>query len=399
MSSRPPRLGLLAGAHFTVDAYSSFFTPLLPLLMAKFDLSLALVGLLVAIGSTSSSLTQPLFGWWSDRLRRPWFVAFGPLVAAVFLSAVGAAPNYPALLALLLVGGLGTAAFHPQGANLVTGGSRSRGIAMAMFVSGGSIGFALGPALAVATVGAFGLERSWLAALPGLAVCAGLLWWFRGVEPVPRAERASAHVSLRPVARPLALLYSIVVLRSMVSYGFMTFLPIYLKDQGWSVGAAGMLLTVFLVCGATGGFAGGWIGDRFGRRGVQIVSFLASGPLLFAFLFTQGPVSILLLVAGYTALQASLPINVVMGQELLPERGATIASLLMGGAWGVGALLIAVVGALGDRVGLHSALVFLAAMTVPGWLCAVSLPRHAIAKLEPVPAVELAVPPAGGGAK
>src|SRR5215813_12913920 len=122
--SAPPRLSLLAGAHCAVDLYASFFTPLLPLLIAKFHLSLTLVGLLVAFGSMSSSLTQPFFGWWSDRLRRPWFVAFGPLMGALFLSAVGAAPNYAALVGLLLLGGLGTAAFHPQAASLVGGEGR-----------------------------------------------------------------------------------------------------------------------------------------------------------------------------------------------------------------------------------------------------------------------------------
>src|SRR5213594_3501900 len=104
----------LALGHFTVDAYSSFFSPLLPLLVAKLDLSLGNVGVLVALASLSSSLSQPLFGWLSDRLRRPWFVAFGPLTAALFLSAVGLAPSYPALATLLMLGGLGAAAFHPE---------------------------------------------------------------------------------------------------------------------------------------------------------------------------------------------------------------------------------------------------------------------------------------------
>ncbi len=391
LAPRPPRLTLLAAAHFTVDLYASFFTPLLPLLIAKFHLSLALVGLLVALGSMSSSLSQPFFGWWSDRLRRPWFVAFGPLLAALFLSAVGAAPSYVALVGLLLLGGLGTASFHPQAASLVGGEGRRRGFSMALFVTGGSIGFAVGPAYAVAAVGAFGLERSWLAGLPGLAMSAALLWWFRGVQPQPHAPRARSRASLRPVLRPLTLLYLIVVLRSLVSYGFLTFLPVYLQGLGWSVGAAGVLLTVFLVCGALGGFAGGWSGDRWGRRGVQVASFLISAPLLFAFLFTRGSPSLALLVVGYAFLQGSLPINVVMGQDLMPERGATIASLLMGGAWGVGALLVAGVGALADRVGLHAALVLLAAMTFPGLLCALALPSSPARATAKVPPVELAV--------
>src|SRR6185503_4890460 len=113
-----PRLALLALAHFTIDAYSSFFSPLLPLLVTKLHLSMTLVGTLVALASLSSSMSQPLFGWLGDRIRRPWFVAFGPLTAAIFLSCVGLAPSYGALVALLMLGGIGVAAFHPQSAAL-----------------------------------------------------------------------------------------------------------------------------------------------------------------------------------------------------------------------------------------------------------------------------------------
>src|SRR5512132_2588129 len=108
-----PRLLLLASAHLTIDAYSSFFSPLLPLLVRKFGLSLTLVGTLVALASVTSSFGQPLFGLVGDRLRRPWFVAVGPLCAAVFMSAIGVAPTYGALVALLMCGGIGVAAFHP----------------------------------------------------------------------------------------------------------------------------------------------------------------------------------------------------------------------------------------------------------------------------------------------
>jgi len=155
-----PRLWLLALAHFTIDAYSSFFSPLLPLLVAKLDLSLTRVGTLVALASVSSSFAQPVFGLIGDRLRRPWFIAFGPLMAALFMSGIGMAPDYGTLVALLMLGGIGVAAFHPQAAALSSDLSPRRGLAMAVFVTGGTMGFALGPLLAVLVVGAFGLERT-----------------------------------------------------------------------------------------------------------------------------------------------------------------------------------------------------------------------------------------------
>ena len=55
-----PRLGILTLGHFTIDSYSSFFSPLLPLLVAKLHLSLTLVGTLVALSSVASSFAQQI---------------------------------------------------------------------------------------------------------------------------------------------------------------------------------------------------------------------------------------------------------------------------------------------------------------------------------------------------
>jgi MFS transporter, FSR family, fosmidomycin resistance protein len=372
----PRRLLLLAVAHFAIDAYSSFLSPLLPLLVAKLHLSLGLVGALAALTSLSSSLSQPLFGWLADRLRRPWFVAFGPLVAAVFLSAVGLAPGFGALVALLMLGGLGAAAFHPQAASIASGLAGRRSLALSVFVTGGTIGFALGPLCAVSVAGAFGLSHTWLAAFPGLVIAAFLVAWFARTAPRPRATGAHpAFRELKPVARPLALLYFAVVVRSAVSYGFMTFLSIYLHHRGYSLGAGGAVLTVYLGLGSVGGLAGGWLADRWGGRRVVIASFLGSAPMFLLFPHVPVMAGLVLLVLGNLALQSSLPVNVVMGQELSPRHASTISSLLMGAAWGLGMLLVGPVGVIADAFGLPVALTALAALLPIGAALAVALPR------------------------
>ncbi|HKQ57489.1 MAG TPA: MFS transporter [Candidatus Eisenbacteria bacterium] len=390
-----PRLALLAFAHFTIDAYSSFFSPLLPLLVTKLHLSLTLVGTLVALASVSSSFSQLLFGWLADRMRRPWFIALGPVVAAIFMSGIGLAPSFGALALLLMLGGIGVAAFHPQGASLAIDLAPSRARAMAIFVTGGTFGFSLGPLFAVLLVGAFGLERTWLAAFPGMLVGAFLMLWFTRVAPRHRPASARPRIAdLRPVLKPLTLLYFVVVCRSAVSYGFMTFLPLYLNRQGWSVKASGYMLTAHLVFGALGGFLGGWLSDRWGGRRVVVRSFMAAAPLYLAFLAFPDWRGLVCLVLGGFFLQTSLPVNVVMGQELSPAHSSTIASLLMGAAWGVGALLIGPVGMLADARGLHTALLTLAALLGVGLALAFALPdvrRYAL----PVDLAEPAVGSAG----
>jgi FSR family fosmidomycin resistance protein-like MFS transporter len=370
-----PRLGILTVGHFTIDSYSSFFSPLLPLLVAKLHLSLTLVGTLVALASVSSSFGQPLFGWLSDRVQRPWFAAFGPLTAAVFLSGIGLAPSYGWLVALLMLGGVGVAAFHPQAAALSSEVSPRRGMAMAFFVTGGTLGFSLGPLFAVTVVDRFGLERTWLAAFPGLVVSGLLLAWFSRVRPHLRHAGARPGLAdLRPFLKPLSLLYLAVVCRSAVSYGFMTFLPIHLHARGYGLAASGWIVTLYLLCGALGGFLGGWLADRWGGRTVVVASFFGGAPLYLGFLLLPNAVGLASLVLGSFVLQTSLPVNVVMGQELSPRHASTISSLLMGAAWGMGALIIGPVGALADAHGLHAALLALVGMLGVGVAGALGLP-------------------------
>lgn len=392
-----PRLVLLSFAHFTVDAYSSFVTPLLPLLVAKLDLSLGRVGALVALSSISSSLSQPLFGWFADHLRRPWFVAFGPLVAAAFLSVVGWAGDFWALAALLVIGGLGTAAFHPQGAALTSALGGSRGISMSLFVTGGTLGYALGPLYAVSVAGRFGLQNTWLAALPGLLVAGALVAWLARLAPPPRsAASRPAWSELRPVARPLTLLYFAVVCRSAVSYGFAVYLPLLLERRGVSLAQGGATLSAYLAVGAIGGLAGGWLADRFGGRRVVYGSFLGALPLYYGFVLLPGAAGLACLMLGSLVLQASLPVNVVLGQELSPRHASTISSLLMGAAWGLGALLVGPIGALADVVGLGPALGTLASLLLAGACCAHALlhertpaiPPETVVAAAPAPLIE-----------
>ncbi len=380
-----PRLALLSLGHFTSDAYSSFFSPLLPLLVVKLHLSLTLVGTLVALTSLSSSFAQPLFGFLSDRVNRPWFVALGPLVAALFMSSIGLASSYGALVALLMLGGMGVAAFHPQAAVLAGEALPRRSLAMSIFVTGGTLGFALGPMFAVTVVGLAGLGRTWIAALPGLAMAVILLTWFARVPATPRhIGRRPALAELRPHARSLIVLYFCVVCRSAVSYGFMTFLPIHLQRHGFSLAAGGQVMTAYLAFGAVGGFAGGWLAERWGGRPVLIASFIGATPLYLAFLWLPLVPGLVALVAGSCILQGSLPVNVVLGQELSPRHSSTISSLLMGAAWGLGALLIGPVGAIADARGLEWALRCLGSLLVVGLVCATALPRRATLVAESV---------------
>ena len=381
------RLAVLTLGHFTIDAYSSFFLPLLPLLAQRLGLNYAMIGGLTAMASMSSSFLQPLFGIFADRLRRPWFVALGPMIASVFMASIGLAPSYEVLVALLVLGGVGVAMFHPQTASLAGSTSPQRALAMSWWVTGGTLGWALGPAYATAIVHRFGLDHTWLAAIPGLALCTLLFAWFGRVAPRPAAHREhAAFRELRPVARSLSMIYFAVVCRSAVSAGFATFLPLWVHAQGGSVTRGGLITTLYLTLGSLGGFVGGWLADRFGGRRVVVVSFAAAAPCYALFFLLREPFRLPALFAGYLVLQASLPVNVVLGQELSPRHSGIISSLLMGAAWGLGAILLYPIGIIADHAGLEVALGTLSALVLVGFACATQISRHR----EPLPlAVEV----------
>ena len=136
-------------------------------LQNKIGISLTMAAGLASILSIFTSLAQPAFGHFADKTRRPLFAVLGPVVTAIFFSAIGWANSYWALVAIIIVGGIGTAAFHPQAAALVgrTSG-RQGGLGMSIFVTGGSAGYYAGPIVIMGIVTWLGShEKSALSAI------------------------------------------------------------------------------------------------------------------------------------------------------------------------------------------------------------------------------------------
>src|SRR3989441_12483192 len=100
------RLVLTAtAARFLNDFYVAFLAPLLPLVVVKFNLSLALAGLLATVLTTSAAVLQPVFGIVGLRLRRRIFVILGPALTLLAVGLMGLAPTHASLLALPLLAG------------------------------------------------------------------------------------------------------------------------------------------------------------------------------------------------------------------------------------------------------------------------------------------------------
>ena len=370
-----PTVLLMATVHMMVDGYGNIYAPLLPLLIPRLDLTLAAAGTLTMLFQLSASVAQIGFGHVADRWRPRLLLMTGPLVAVTVLSFVGAATSPAILAAILIVGGLGGAAFHPPAAALAhrLGGSRP-GLTMSVYITGGTLGFSLGPLLFAPFAQHFGLSWTPLLALPGLAVVA---FFLRRVPPVPiHTAGGSGFRALRPYARPLALLYFIVVLRTLAAISFATFLPVMLTRRGLSLAASGTAVAAYLFASGIGGFAGGPAADRFGPRKVIALSLVLAAPFLFLAPSLTGWPFIAVVAIGGFFLQSTLPVNVTFGQSIAPVSAATVSSLMMGFAWGMGGLSVPLVGLIADRIGIEATLRGLALTPIAAAALALPLPER-----------------------
>ena len=387
-----PTILLMAAAHVMVDGYGNIYAPMLPLLIPRLGLSLAAAGTLTMLFQLAASVAQVGFGHLADRWRPRTLIRVGPVVSVALLSLIGLATTKAALAAILIAGGLGAAAFHPPAAALAhrLGGDR-RGLAMSVYITGGTLGFSLGPLVFAPFAQRFGLEWTPILALPGLAVVA---FFLRRVPPIPlHPSERGGFGALRPYARPLALLYSIVVLRTLASLTFATFVPVMLTRRGMTVAEAGATVALYLFGSGVGGFFGGPMADRFGARKVIALSLVASCPFLIAAPFLSGWLFVVDLAIGGLFLQSTLPVNVTFGQSLAPVSAATVSSLMMGFAWGTGGLSVPFVGMIADRVGIEHTLVGVSVIPLLAAACALPLPADAPAHTAAQPS-EVIVPEA-----
>jgi FSR family fosmidomycin resistance protein-like MFS transporter len=370
---------LFSLGHFFIDLYSAALGTFQPLLGPKLGLSLTRAGILGGLLVFSASVMQPVYGYLSDRFHTRLFSALAPAVAGIFISALGLAPTFGWLVALVLLGGCGVASFHPQASARATHGlAGNRGHWMAIFISAGTLGLAAGPIYFSAFVTWLGLQRTYWAALPAVIITILLLALLpEHVRPAPHLRKHFDWQPLRAVWKPLTVLYFLVFIRSTVQVVFGQFLPLYLnRERGFAFTNAAYSLTLYLAAGAIGGFLGGRMADRFGGRRVILISMAGCLPFAALFFLTSGVASMIGLAFTGLILLFTIPVNVVMAQELVPAQAGTVSALMMGFAWGMaGLIFIPLTGWAGDHFTLHHALAALNLFPVIGFFLALKLPK------------------------
>jgi MFS transporter, FSR family, fosmidomycin resistance protein len=365
----------LSAGHGATDFANGALPALLPFLVDRFDLSYTLAATVILASAASSSLIQPLFGAWSDRRGAVWLLPAGVGIAGIGTALAAAAPSYWLVLLLVVVSGLGVAAYHPEGSKFAAYASgRRRASGMSLFSIGGNLGYALGPTATTPLVLALGLTGGLLLALPVLVVAGGLvlaLPFLSGFAPEPGSASAEGGED-RPGA--LALLLGVIAFRSVAWFGLITFVPLWEVSLGHSKAHGSHLLSLMLLAGGLGTLAAGPLADRLGRRPVLIVSLLASSPLILVYVLVGGiPGAVALALVGVCVI-GTFGVTMVMSQEYLPRRIGMASGLSIGLSIGLGGIAAVGLGALADSVDLRAAMYAAAAAPVLGLALAALLP-------------------------
>lgn len=377
---KPKILLLLSLGHLVTDIYQGALPAVLPFLKDHLSLSYTMTGVILMAANFTSSLVQPVFGFLSDRGKKPLLLPLGCLLAGLGFSFLFVPENYESILALVVVSGLGIASYHPEGyktAHFFTGARRATG--MAIFSVGGNLGFAIGPLLAISIVHYLSPKAMPVIIVPALCFAALIALSWRAITlPVSLQEekrrKAEAEEPMKSGWIPLILIIAVVIIRSWIQMGLLSYIPFYYINflHGDAV-YAGKLVTVFLLGGAAGTLAGAPLADLWGHKRFVVLSMFLSS-LIFPLIFAVKGI-LLFFVLGLLGMVvvSTFSVTVVMAQDLMPGNLGIASGLMVGFAIGAGGICVTLLGILADHFGVPFALKSIAVLPVAGFFLSLAV--------------------------
>lgn len=351
--------------HFLNDSMQAVVPALFPILEKTMNLSYMQVGWIAFALNMTSSIMQPVFGMYSDKKPSPFLLPLGMFSSMLGMIGLAFAPNFIIVIISVLFIGLGSAVFHPEGARVAyMAAGAKRGLAQAIYQVGGNTGNSLAPiftALIFVPLGQIGSLGFTAFAAVGIVSLIFVSNWYRNelaTGAVRRKKRAALEAENAIVSTHIKfviiLLVFLTFVRSWYGAGIGNFYQFYLIEHyGLSIKNAQYFVFAFMIAGVLGTFFGGPLADRFGKKTIIVFSMLGSAPL--ALLLPH--VSLvwvvpLFLCIGFIS-SSSFSVIVVYAQELVPGKVGMVSGLIVGLAFGLGALGSVVLGKLADIYSLQ----------------------------------------------
>ncbi|GAB4445871.1 MAG: MFS transporter [Anaerolineales bacterium] len=355
----------IAMSHFMVDVFNASR----PVLLTYLGLTETQIALYSAIYIWGSALTQPLFGWISDRVGPRWLAAGGVLWMTVFFAGAALVPGRGGL-ACLMIAALGSSSFHPVGTAQATlqGRHRLQGretTAASLFFMAGQIGHFLGPILTGLLLAWMGLPALVILAVVSVPIGAALAYQLRANKPHPKPAQGSEKIRVNAAAGFIVTLAIVATLQSWAQSNMIAFVPKYIKDMGFAAATYGNIAGLFMGGSALGNVIGGYFGDRFTKRKVAATAlFLASLPIFIISQIGWSPWLYLLIPLAGACTGSVHSIMVVLAQRIISGGMALASGLILGFIFSAGALGMLLTGSLAENYGFPTVLMMTAGLAL-----------------------------------
>ncbi|WP_304609176.1 MFS transporter [Muribaculum intestinale] len=350
-------------AHLLNDMVQSIVPSIYPIIKEEMGLSFIQIGVITLVFQLTSSLLQPFVGMYADRRPSPYALAAGmcfTLTGLIWLAFTG---SYAAMLGAVSVIGIGSSIFHPEAsrvAQLAAGGKK--GLAQSIFQVGGNGGTAIGPLLAALIVLPHGrLAVLWfaVAAIMGALILTRVGRWYKRVVNNISGQRRKVrsvvdHLSKRRINMALAVLVVLTFSKQFYLASMTSYFTFFLIDKfGVSIQYSQIALFAFLAASAVGIIAGGYIGDKIGRKYVIWGSILGAAPFAIAMPYAGLTLTIILAIIVGLVISSAFSAILVYATELKPGKVGMIAGLFFGLSFGLGGVGAAFFGWLADIRGIY----------------------------------------------
>ncbi|MGE5641409.1 MAG: MFS transporter [Byssovorax cruenta] len=348
----------IAFGHFMVDTFNSSR----PVLLTYLGLTETQIALISTIYIWASALTQPFFGWISDRVGPRWLAAGGVLWMTIFYSGAVFVPGAGGLLCLIIAA-LGSSSFHPvgtvqatlQGRNHMAGRETT---ATSLFFMAGQLGHFIGPILTGLILARMGLPAMMILPVVSIPVGLAVAYQLRANHPHPKPSQGDGKVHLQAGVGFIFLLAIVATLQSWSQANMINFVPKYLKDLGLGAMTYGNMAGLFMGGSALGNVIGGHFGDKYAKRKVAASALLFAAFPIFAIsrLGWSYWLYVLIPLAG-AATGAVHSIMVVLAQRMISGGMALASGLILGFIFSSGALGMLLTGPLAENYGFPTVLV------------------------------------------
>lgn len=292
-------IGVVGSAHALSHFFQLVLPPLFPLLRAEFGVSYATLGALLSVMYVASGLCQFGAGFAVDRFgARPVLLAGLGLLAGGTLAA-GLVPGVGWLFPLVVLMGIGNGVFHPADFAVLNANVHPRrlGHAYSSHGIGGSLGYALAPVVSFGLGSAFGWRTSLLVCgALGLVAVAALATQRGALDSRKHGVAAPKHTLSGSLElfrqRPILLCFAYFCVLTIATIGITTFLGTSLNAAyGLPLAIAATAITAYLLGGAAGVLAGGFLAARTARHDRVAATGLAVGAVLILLLAVFAPLA------------------------------------------------------------------------------------------------------------